>query len=110
MLARWGIGSTGDPGPDADRTGVLLTADSSFPDHNKGQLFEVRQSRVARLVLDLMGDARTITISGDLRRQEAGAQPAATSGEASTSYTEATISNLGLASAVKAIEARCERK
>jgi len=92
-----------------DSIGVLLTANSSFLDNNKGQLFEVRQARLARMMLDQLGAAKALSISGDLRRQEANAQ-ASNAGTAATSSTQATVSSLGLADAVKMMEARCERK
>jgi hypothetical protein len=94
----------------ADYVDVPLTANSSFLDNNKGQLFEVRQARLARLVLDLMGAAKSLSLSGDLRHREATAQGAATASSTATSSVEAMVSNFGLADAVKMMEARCERK
>jgi len=93
----------------SDYVRVPLTASSSFLDNSKGLLLEVRQARLTRLVLDLIGGAKALTLSGDLDRQQASAQPVATGNGTSTASVQA-ISGAGLADAVKTMEARCERK
>ncbi len=109
-IANTAARATSDLLMSADFVRVPLTANSSFLDNSNGQLLEVRQARLTRLVLDLMAETRSLSISGDLRRQEASAQPVAAGGGASSPDAQATIPRLGLGDAVKTIEARCERK